>query len=198
MGLIRPVSLVATASQFVLEYPSLNTTLIDGGVAANVTVSVALRRVGSGTSVSTVPLSLRLGDGATASVTAVAPPLGVSVLVTFPIVHLVKPALWWPWQMGSSTMTTLLISSPLADPLKADVGLRSVESGLNAAGHRYYRINGRALLIRGAGWANELLLQNTREKARIEVQLARDAGFNALRLEGQLLDDEIFDEADKL
>lgn len=198
MGLIRPVSLVATASQFVLEYPSLNTTLIDGGVAANVTVSVALRRVGSGTSVSTVPLSLRLGDGATASVTAVAPPLGVSVLVTFPVVHLVKPALWWPWQMGSSTMTTLLISSPLADPLKADVGLRSVESGLNAAGHRYYRINGRALLIRGAGWANELLLQNTREKARIEVQLARDAGFNALRLEGQLLDDEIFDEADKL
>lgn len=197
MGLIRPVSIVATAADFVLEYPVVNTTLIDGGAAASVTVAVALRRVGNAAASAAVPLSMRLGD-VTASVSATAPQAGATVLVTFPTVQIVNPTLWWPWQMGSAAMTVLRISSPVTDSLVTSVGLRSIESGLNAAGHRFYRVNGRQLLIRGAGWANELLLQNTRERARIEVRLARDAGFNTLRLEGQLLDDEIFDEADKL
>ena len=79
------------------------------------------------------------------------------------------------------------------------VGIREIVSGVDKdTGFRFYEINGRRVQVRGAGWANELLLRNQSKWSRDSIQLARDAGLNMIRLEGQLLDDAIFNTADSL
>lgn len=204
MGLIRPVSVVSSTTGVILQYPVVNTTLVKNGTAANVTVSVELYNP-EGVSGS-LSLTMTLADRYTATTMVSAlPPAGQRVLVTFPSVLVTDSPLplWYPWQMGEPTMVPLVISSSgapaAAETLKTMVGLRQVVSGLTDTQprpYRYYDINGRRLLIRGAGWANELLLQGTRQRAIDQMRLAKHLGLNMIRLEGQLLNDEIFDEAD--
>ena len=63
-------------------------------------------------------------------------------------------------------------------------GIREVSDYINEQGHRGYRLNGKKILIRGAGWTDDLLLDVRRKKLLSEVLYARHMNLNALRLEG--------------
>ncbi len=63
-------------------------------------------------------------------------------------------------------------------------GIREVADYRNEQGHRGFMLNGRKILIRGGGWADDLLLDVKPKKLAAEVLYARHMNLNALRLEG--------------
>jgi exo-1,4-beta-D-glucosaminidase len=63
-------------------------------------------------------------------------------------------------------------------------GIREVADYRNEQGHRGFLLNGRKVLIRGGGWADDLLLDVKPRKLAAEVLYAKHMNLNALRLEG--------------
>ncbi len=63
-------------------------------------------------------------------------------------------------------------------------GIREISDYRTEAGHRGFTLNGHKILIRGGGWADDMLLDVKRKKLQAEVLYARHMNLNALRLEG--------------
>jgi exo-1,4-beta-D-glucosaminidase len=63
-------------------------------------------------------------------------------------------------------------------------GIREIADYRTEAGFRGFKLNGRKILIRGGGWADELLLDVKAKKLRAEILYARHMNLNALRFEG--------------
>lgn len=63
-------------------------------------------------------------------------------------------------------------------------GIREVADYRGDDGWRGFKLNGRKILVRGGGWADDLLLDVKRRKLQAEVLYARHMNLNALRLEG--------------
>ena len=61
-----------------------------------------------------------------------------------------------------------------------------------------FRINGKNILIRGAGYTFDMMLRSSPEKQEAELKYVRDMNLNAVRLEGKLEDDHFFDLADQM
>ncbi len=113
--------------------------------------------------------------------------------------------LWWVWQMGSPTMSTLEASfttagsAPAApsDTLKVGVGLRQISQTLDSRGNLLVSVNGLPLLIRGGGWAPDLLQRMSAARHAQEIALVRHLGLNTIRLEGKFQDEDLFEQADR-
>ena len=73
---------------------------------------------------------------------------------------------------------------PVSDQRVVSFGIREVSDYLTEQGHRGFKLNGRKILIRGGGWADDLLLDVRPKKLEAEVLYARHMNLNALRLEG--------------
>ena len=58
-------------------------------------------------------------------------------------------------------------------------------------------MNGRRILIRGAGWSSELTLRYSPERFEQEIAYVKEMGLNTIRLEGKLEDDSFFDITDR-
>jgi exo-1,4-beta-D-glucosaminidase len=78
------------------------------------------------------------------------------------------------------------------------VGLRSASNDLDANSNAVFRVNGRRILIRGGGWAPDLLQRMDPRRHRRMLRLTRDLGLNAIRLEGKLQDDDLFEQCDAM
>jgi exo-1,4-beta-D-glucosaminidase len=63
-------------------------------------------------------------------------------------------------------------------------GIREISDYRTEAGFRGFKLNGRKILIRGGGWADDMLLDAKPRKLRAQILYARQANLNALRLEG--------------
>ncbi|MFD9958912.1 exo-beta-D-glucosaminidase [Amycolatopsis sp. NPDC058986] len=125
-----------------------------------------------------------------------------SVTVTFEPVHLDHPRVWWPAQMGGQPMYRLTMAASAdgtpSDRATTDFGVRDVQSRLNDAGDRYYTVNGKPFLVRGAGWAPDLFLRYDARRLEDEFSYIRDLGLNTIRLEGKGENDEFYQLADRL
>jgi exo-1,4-beta-D-glucosaminidase len=116
----------------------------------------------------------------------------------------VSEDLWWPWQMGSPTMSeftaafTLKGGASPSDALNVSIGLRQVSQRLDHNGNLAMMINNGKLLIRGGGWAPDLLQRMSAARHAQELALVRHLGLNTIRLEGKLQDDDLFQQADRL
>jgi len=63
--------------------------------------------------------------------------------------------------------------------------------------YRLYRVNGKPILIRGGGWAPDMMLRNDPEKLRKEFRMVRDMGLNTIRSEGKMETEDFFKLADE-
>ena len=77
-------------------------------------------------------------------------------------------------------------------------GIRKITGELNDKGYRQFTINGKNILIRGGGWAPDMLLTASDERIDQELRYVRHLNLNTVRLEGKLETDHFFDEADRL
>ena len=115
--------------------------------------------------------------------------------------HFTNPTPWWPAQMGEPHLEKLSVTFSIAgvetDEETVDFGFREMTSELTATGGRLFRINHKPLLIRGAGWSQDMLLRSDDERLKAQFRMVRDMNLNTIRLEGKLETDEFFHQADQ-
>jgi exo-1,4-beta-D-glucosaminidase len=120
----------------------------------------------------------------------------------FPQLKLANPRLWWPAQLGPQNLYPLdvqfEVSGQVSDATHIQFGVRQVTSEIDANGHRLFHINGKNILIRGAGYSFDLLLRSSPERQEAELKYVRDLNLNAVRLEGKLEDDHFLELCDQL
>ena len=116
-----------------------------------------------------------------------------------PVEH---PRLWWPAQVGSQELYPLdlafVAEGETSDTSHTAFGIREVTSELDARGHRLFHINGRNILIRGAGYTFDMLLRSSPERQEAELRYVRDMNLNAVRFEGKLEDEHFLELCDRM
>ncbi len=120
----------------------------------------------------------------------------------FAQLNIANPRLWWPAQVGKQELYPLDLSvevqGQLSDSAHIRFGIRQVTSNIDEKGHRLFQINGKNILIRGAGYSFDLLLRSSPERQQAELNYVRDLNLNTVRLEGKLENDHFFDLADQM
>jgi len=96
--------------------------------------------------------------------------------------------LWWPCQLGEPSLYKVKLSFEIGDSVsdscELHFGIREVEDYVNDGGHRGFKINGKKVLIKGAGWTDDLLLQDNHESLTAQVGYVKHMNLNCIRLEG--------------
>jgi exo-1,4-beta-D-glucosaminidase len=119
---------------------------------------------------------------------------------TFSQLVVSNPRLWWPVQMGKPNLYPLTmefeVNGAVSDHSHTEFGIREITSDFNSVGGRAFHINGKNILIRGAGWTPDMMLRENSQRLHDEFRYVRDMGLNTVRLEGKLETKEFFDLAD--
>jgi exo-1,4-beta-D-glucosaminidase len=200
MGLYRPVTVTASGP-LALRHPQVVTRLSPANDRAELTVKVFA------TNASAAPVrgTLRGRAAGAALETKVALAAGESREIVlapaeFPQLVLANPRLWWPAQYGEPALheleLELAVDGQVSDRTRASFGIREFGAERTPSG-LVYRVNGRRILIRGAGWTSEMMLRYSRERYQQEIAYVKHMGLNTIRLEGKLEDDAFFDVADR-
>lgn len=109
--------------------------------------------------------------------------------------------LWWPRQMGEPHLHEVsldfVVGGHPSDSQTARFGIREITSELDARGHLIFRVNGKRILIRGGGWAPDMLFRQSRRRLEDEFRYIRDLNLNTVRLEGKLETDDFYSLADE-
>jgi exo-1,4-beta-D-glucosaminidase len=99
-----------------------------------------------------------------------------------------NPRVWWPNNHGSPELYKLELTvrdqQTISDSSDITFGIREVADHVNAQGHRGYIVNGKKILIRGGGWADDLLLQEDEKNLDAQFRYAKHLNLNLVRLEG--------------
>ena len=77
-------------------------------------------------------------------------------------------------------------------------GIQQMTSELTDKGHRLYKVNGRPVLVRGGGWASDMLLRpDSPQRLEAQMRYVKEMGLNTIRTEGKLESDEFYEAADR-
>jgi exo-1,4-beta-D-glucosaminidase len=118
-----------------------------------------------------------------------------------PGLDLKSPQVWWPVGMGAHPLYTLEMAAAVegvtSDQAGAAFGIRSVSSHLTPQGYHQFVINGKPVLIRGAGWAPDMFLRDDPKRMEAEFSYVVNLGLNTIRSEGKLEDARFYDLADR-
>jgi exo-1,4-beta-D-glucosaminidase len=201
MGLYRPVAVTASGP-VALRHPQVVTKLVSpAGDRAELTVKVFAKNATG------APASGRL-RGRAAGVAfqkevALAAGESREVVVTAadaPGLVLTHPRLWWPAQYGEPALHDLEleieVGGAVSDRASSRFGIRTFAAERTPSG-LVYSVNGRRILVRGAGWTSEMMLRYSKERFEQEVAYVKDMGLNTIRLEGKLEDEPFFDATDR-
>jgi exo-1,4-beta-D-glucosaminidase len=115
--------------------------------------------------------------------------------------NLANPRLWWPTQTGPQNLYPLnmafSIGGKVSDQAAIRFGVRQVASYIDELKHRRFQVNGKDILIRGAGYSFDMMLRSTPENQEAQLQYVRDMNLNSIRLEGKLEDTHFLDLCDE-
>ena len=119
----------------------------------------------------------------------------------YPQLTVPHPRLWWPARLGPQNLYEIRLwfaaDGVISDAKTAHFGIRDVSSELNGNGARIFKINGKRILIRGAGWTPDMLLRVSPKRQEAEIAYAADMNLNAIRLEGKLEDESFLNLCDR-
>jgi len=118
----------------------------------------------------------------------------------FPQLNVSNPRLWWPAKLGPQNLYTLDLEfatgGMISDRQTLQFGMREITSELSEQSYRIFKINGEKILIRGAGWAPDMLLRASPERQEAEIRYVKDMNLNTIRLEGKLEDEHFLEVCD--
>ena len=105
-----------------------------------------------------------------------------------PGLHVENPRIWWCSGLGSPDLYHMDLrveekDGALSDTDAITFGIRSIEAYLDAEGHRQFVLNGRKVLIKGAGWTDDIFMRDTHESIERQVQYVKDMNLNTIRFE---------------
>jgi exo-1,4-beta-D-glucosaminidase len=119
----------------------------------------------------------------------------------FPQLTISSPRLWWPAQVGKPDLYPLTLEfeadGTASDRAAVQFGIREVTSVIDEQGHRVFRINGKSILIRGAGYSFDMLLRSSPERQEAELKYVLDMNLNTVRFEGKLENDHFLELCDR-
>ena len=117
-----------------------------------------------------------------------------------PDLTIANPRLWWPAQLGTPALyharVSIAVDGKASDSQEVTFGVRQVTADLSD-GHLLFRINGKPIVIRGGGWAGDMLMRYSSRNVETEFRYVRDMGLNTIRLEGKLQPPDFYDLADR-
>ena len=101
---------------------------------------------------------------------------------------IVNPRIWWPYQLGRPNLYDLDLKftadSKVCDLSHLKFGIREIGDYTNEDGHRGFMVNGKKILIKGAGWTDDLMLADTPQTIDAQLRYVRHMNLNCIRLEG--------------
>ena len=99
-----------------------------------------------------------------------------------------NPRIWWPNNLGNPELydieLTFKAEYGILDETRTTFGIRKIEDYINEGGHRGFKVNSHKVLIKGAGWTDDLFLQDTHESLEAQIDFVKDMNLNCIRLEG--------------
>ena len=120
--------------------------------------------------------------------------------------NITNPALWWPAKLGPQNLyqcsMSFTVGSTVSDTSTFNFGIRKLDTGLGpvtSAGQqwRWFKINNQPIMLKGAGWAPDMLVKRDPTRIHNMFQLILDMGMNMLRFEGKMEDQTFYDLADQ-
>lgn len=197
MGPWRGVDIVRTGP-VQIRFPQVTSTLPADLAHAALTVKVEARNL-DGSAHDTVIDGVVAGISLRQTVHLAA---GETKTVSFSRVDVKHPQVWWPVGMGAHPLYQLelnaAVDGAVSDKAHATFGIRSVSSHLTKQGYIQFVINGKPVLIRGAGWAPDMFLRDDAKRMEAEFSYVLNMGLNTIRSEGKLEDTRFYDLADRL
>jgi exo-1,4-beta-D-glucosaminidase len=121
---------------------------------------------------------------------------------TVPSLNLLRPKLWWPYQMGEPFLHELTLEfvtsqNVVSDTQSIQFGIVQTDSELTPEGNRLLKVNGKPVLVRGGGWAPDMMLRVDESRRDAEFRYVKEMGLNTIRLEGKLEDESFIERADR-
>ncbi|MBO5707496.1 MAG: glycoside hydrolase family 2, partial [Bacteroidaceae bacterium] len=119
------------------------------------------------------------------------------------VLHMKNPRLWWCHNLGTPEMydmdLSFVINNKVSDSHSIDFGVRQIDSYINEAKGRQFVLNGKKVLIKGAGWTDDIFLRNPDGRNKIEVSYVKHMNLNTIRFENVWgTSQNIYDTCDKL
>ena len=104
------------------------------------------------------------------------------------MLHLEHPRLWWCHNLGNPEMYQLDLrfvtaAGSVSDHKAVDFGVREVSDYFTEEGYRGFLLNGKEVLVRSAGWTDDIFLRDTPETNETQVKYVRDMNLNSIRFE---------------
>ena len=62
-------------------------------------------------------------------------------------------------------------------------GIREIETYFTPEGHKGFILNGKKILIKGAGWTDDIFLRDTKQSLETQLQYVKHMNLNTLRFE---------------
>ncbi len=104
--------------------------------------------------------------------------------------------LWWPNGMGKASLyhmkTEFISGNKVLDRVEKKYGIREIRSHLDAAKNRVFEINGKFVLLKGGGWADDIFLRDTPKSVEAQMRYIRHMNLNSIRCEGFWGKDDTF------
>lgn len=120
----------------------------------------------------------------------------------FPELSVKDVSLWWPNGMGKPDLYDLKVEfisgNRISDRVEKRYGIREIISYLDERKNRAFEVNGKFVLIKGGGWTDDVLLQDTKASVEAQLKYVQHMNLNSIRLEGFWGKDEsIYDLCDE-
>jgi len=105
-----------------------------------------------------------------------------------PELKVANPKIWWPIGYGNPNLYQLDLSAKVSNKVSStehvQFGIRKISDYKNVNGHRGYIVNGKKILIKGAGWLDKLFLENDSLYDIQQMNYVVDMNMNCVRFEG--------------
>jgi exo-1,4-beta-D-glucosaminidase len=101
--------------------------------------------------------------------------------------YIQHPRLWWCNHMGSPELYDLdirfVIDNQVSAEEKIRFGIREIETVLLEDDHKAFVLNGKNVLVKSAGWTDDIFLRDTPESYETQLRYVKDMNLNSVRLE---------------
>lgn len=104
-----------------------------------------------------------------------------------PQLHIQNPRLWWCNNLGNPELYQLdlkfLAGNTVSDEEEITFGIREIKDYYTEEGYRGFMLNGKKVLVKSAGWTDDIYLRNPPERNELEVKYVKDMNLNSIRFE---------------
>lgn len=98
-----------------------------------------------------------------------------------------NPKLWWCNNLGEPNLHKLSLrfetNKKISDSDEIIFGIREIDTYFTPEGHKGFILNGKKILIKGAGWTDDIFLRDTKQSLETQLQYVKHMNLNTLRFE---------------